>query len=242
MDEADCGKDTASAPMYLHIRRDLLRKIDNGTYHMGDMLPSESDIAQQYGVTRLTARRAIDGLVDEGYIVRAQGKGTYVNSSLFAQEEVPLGFRASHREDGHKASVRILRAGLRPAGPYYARLFGIGTDDEVYNIRRLNMLDGSPESLEEIYIPVPVFPEIPGLDVSIFSLYEAYAIYGHPVAKSIEYLDVAEVNARDAQLLHLNAGDLVLLNDCMSYDTDGRLIERAVMTQDGKKGAFSIYD
>lgn len=231
----------ASLSPYVRIRRDVRRRIDEGTYPLGSMIPSESALAQDYSVARLTVRRALDGLVEDGWLMRVQGRGTFVTLALPAHKVTPMGFRESMRQEHRDASVRILHSVVRTAGPYYARLFGIEEDDPLYNVRRLNSTGAVPSSIEEVWIPCPLFPGIEEVDISLFSLYDAYALYGHRVTKSLEYLDVAPATPRDAQVLRLAPGDPVLLLDCLSYDAAGRVLEHAVSVSDGATGAYIAY-
>ena len=115
-------------------------------------------------------RNAIDGLVTQGLIRRVQGKGAYVSRVGQGQHAHATGFRAWVKADESAPSVRQLSKAKRAAGPWYADLFDIDEDDELYSIRRLNSIDGVPSPLEQTLIPVKFFPGIEDVDVSVFSL------------------------------------------------------------------------
>ncbi|QOY60024.1 GntR family transcriptional regulator [Thermophilibacter immobilis] len=239
-DDPDANQ-PAALPPYVRIRRDVRRGIDEGAYPLGSAIPSESELSQGYGVSRLTVRRALDGLAEDGSVLRVQGRGTFVTRAAPSCEEGPLGFRESMRLEHREASVRILHRVVREAGPYYASLFGIEQDDALYNVRRLNSVGGVPASIEDVWIPCPLLPGIEDVDVSLFSLYEAYALRGHRVTKALEYLEVVSLTARDAQILRLDAGEPALLLDCLSYDAEGRVLEHATSVSDGATGVYSSY-
>lgn len=162
-----------ATPVYMRIRRRIEERIERGTYPTGSMIPSEKDLAEEFGTTRLTIRSAVDELVRRGQIRRVRGKGAFVAQKVPAFFERTGGFRESVRASGGEPSVRILARSKRYAGPYYADLFGIAEDDLLYSIRRLNCINGSPVSIETALIPCLLFPTIEDIDVSVFSIVRA---------------------------------------------------------------------
>lgn len=114
-----------ATPVYMRIRRRIEERIERGIYPTGSMIPSEKDLAEEFGTTRLTIRSAVDELVRRGQIRRVRGKGAFVAQKVPAFFERTVGFRESVRASGGEPSVRILARSKRYAGPYYADLFGI---------------------------------------------------------------------------------------------------------------------
>jgi len=232
---------TDELPIYLKVRNDVRTRISSGAYPAGTAIPSENDLAELYGTTRLTVRNAIDALVDEGLIRRVQGKGAFSAGSLAIQRgEIPQGFREQTEHDLHVPGVRILETRLRAAGPRYASLFSMGEDDDLYMVRRLNSVDGEPYSVETTYIPRALFPGITEVDISVFSLYETYAFLGHKVTRVHELIDLAELSANEAHLLHVKACGPAMVLDCMSYDANGTPVEHAVSLTRGDLGSYSV--
>ena len=215
-----------ATPVYMRIRRRIEERIERGIYPTGSMIPSEKDLAEEFGTTRLTIRSAVDELVRRGQIRRVRGKGAFVAQKVPVAYERTGGFRESVRASGGEPSVRILARSKRYAGPYYANLFGIAEDDLLYSIRRLNCVNGDPVSIEMAFIPCRLFPTIEDIDVSVFSLYETYEMLGRKPVMAQEKLDIEAVGARDAGLLGLEQGDLVLLLECVSYDASGQVMEK----------------
>lgn len=174
-----------ATPVYMRIRRRIEERIERGIYPTGSMIPSEKDLAEEFGTTRLTIRSAVDELVRRGQIRRVRGKGAFVAQKVPVAYERTGGFRESVRASGGEPSVRILARSKRYAGPYYANLFGIAEDDLLYSIRRLNCVNGDPVSIETAFIPCLLFPTIEDIDVSVFSLYETYEMLGRKDRKSV---------------------------------------------------------
>ena len=223
----------------MRIRRRIEERIERDIYPTGSMIPSEKDLAEEFGTTRLTIRSAVDELVRRGQIRRVRGKGAFVAQKVPVAYERTGGFRESVRASGGEPSVRILARSKRYAGPYYASLFGIAVDDLLYSIRRLNFVNGDPVSIEMAFIPCLLFPTIEDIDVSVFSLYETYERLGRKPVMAQEKLDIEAGGARDAGLLGLEQGDLVLLLECVSYDASGQAIEYVKSFNRGDAGGYT---
>lgn len=230
---------SGSEPRYLAIRKILRDRIADGTYAVGTAIPSEHELSIEFGTTRLTVRSAIDGLVSQGLIRRVQGKGSYVLCAGQKHYARAAGFRAWAKANDSTPSVRRLSKTKRPAGPWYAFLFDIDENDELLSIRRLNSMDGVPVSLEHTLIPVKFFSGIEDVDVSVFSLYETYAICGRKVAFAQEKLDVVALSTRDAGLLQVESGSLALSLECLSFDDEGCPVEYAYALNTGRRSGYT---
>lgn len=233
-------KRMGSEPVYLAIRRKISEGIERGEYLPGSAIPSENELAQEFGTTRRMVRNAVNALVEQGTIRRVQGKGAFVTSVAYVDDSVLGGFREVARSSDGVPSVRVVGTSHRSAGPYYAELFGIDAGDTIYAIRRLNSVDGVPVSLENTLIPVKLFDAIEDVDISVFSLYETYEMQGRKVALAQERLDVEALGTRDAGLLHMEPGSLALVMESLSYDGTGQVIEYARSLNRGDRGGY-IY-
>ena len=174
-----------------------------------------------------------------GIIRRLQGKGAFV-AMMPDADDAPLSgsFRKMARERGMTAEVRVLARGRRMAGDYFAWVLGIEPDDVLYYLRRLNSLNGEPISIEYTVIPLKLFDGIEDVDIQAFSLYETYELLGHKAVCAQEKLGVIELTARDARLLHVEAGGPALVLECVSYDGQGQAIEFARSLNRADKAEF----
>lgn len=242
IDRAITGHPSNREALYLRIRNEIIQQIEQGKYPAGTALPSENEFAQIYETTRLTIRNALEGLVEQGFVRRIQGKGAFVCAKASEQagkDGVLAGFRESMRLRGHEGSVRILAKSKRPAGDYFAWLFDIEPNDLLYSIRRLDSIDGIPTTIESALIPLPLFPTIESVDITAFSLYETYSILGHTVAEAHQKLGITQLDAHDARLLHVDAQEPALVLECLTIDAHGHVIEYARSLNCGKRGGFT---
>ncbi len=229
-------------PLYLHLREEVRTMIEDGDYPLGTALPSEQEMAQRFGTTRQTVRNAYAALEDEGLVRRVQGKGVFVAKPSPGMLDVGDGrsFRQSTRAEGAQPAVRILSHETRPAGPWYAQIFGIETDDSIYAIRRVNSVDGVPLSIERTMVPLVRFPRLEGIDLAVFSLYEVFGYYGKVVDATSERLEIAELSVHDAHLLGVEAGKPAMAYDCLSFDQDGLVIEHTRTLRRGDLGFYTV--
>ena len=142
------------SPLYIQLREVIRNKIEDGEYPAGTAIPSESQLAETYGLNPLSVRSALSALKYEGLLRSVQGKGVFVNGPKAERDLDTLGgYRQTMDERSIEAHTRVLIKALRKAGPYYARLLDLKEEDDVWFTRRIDYMNGEPVALEEIYIP-----------------------------------------------------------------------------------------
>lgn len=229
------------APFYMQLREIVRCKIESGEYAPCTALPSETELAEEYAINRQTVHNAIDALVNEGLLRRVPGKGVYVLGQKMERDlDILEGFNQTMLERNVTPSVKVLKKVLRKAGSNYALMFGIHPEDEIYYIKRLCCGNGDPVSLEEIYLPKSLVPKISGIDLSVFSLYEVYDLYGIHLERAYQTLDLVRLEPNDARLLGISADLPVMMFCCTSYDDRGRIIEFSRSYARGDKSKFSV--
>ena len=231
------------SPFYLQLREVVRAKIEEGEYPPGMAIPSENELSEMYGVNRLTVRSALDALVAEGLLKRIQGKGAFVVGDLLERDlDTLTGFRQTMSERDAEPGTKILAKSRRKAGGKFARIFGIGEDDDIFYVRRLNSANGEPISIEHTYIPASKVPKLDGIDLGVFSLYEVYGFYGVSPVRAYETLDIATLEARDARMLGIDPGQFVLLLTCYTYDKSDEVIEYTCGYTRVDKCSFTVHN
>jgi GntR family transcriptional regulator len=230
------------SPIYLQLREVIRNKIEDGEFLPGMAIPSENDLAETYGINRMTVRNGIDALVNEGTLKRVQGKGVYVVGNKVERDlETLEGFTQTMKQKNTEPHTKVLTKILRNAGDKYSLIFGIHPEDEIYYIKRICSADDEPISLEEIIIPKYVVPKLEGIDLGVFSIYEVYAFYGIKITKAYQTLDLTQLEQRDARMLGIDADLSVMLFECTSYDDKKRVIEFTRTYTRGDKCNFSVH-
>ena len=143
-----------------------------GEYPEDTPILSERELMELYQVSRITVRRAIDELVNEGYLYKVQGKGTYIKGDTSGQDLFSI---ASCTEDvlrlGKTPSRRVLQADSMTADRKRARLLQITRDDTVFCLGRVTCADGEPLNYTRTYLPEKLSPGLGAHDFAEESLY-----------------------------------------------------------------------
>jgi GntR family transcriptional regulator len=205
--------------LYGQIEDWLAGEIAVGALVPGDRLPTEHDLAEWFGVSRMTLRHALAELARRGLVTRTTGRhgGTFVAAPKLEQDLTTLaGFSEQLRRAGMVAGARVLSALLRPAGPAAAAALQIGEDDEVYEIRRIRLADGRPIVLERLESR---------LDGSLYELLEVR--YGLRPHRARESLEPVTAGVREAEALEVAEGAPLMLVERTAYARSGEPLEFA---------------
>jgi GntR family transcriptional regulator len=148
-------------PLYQQLYEVLRGNITRGEWKPGDLIPAESELIEQYGVSRITVRQVLDMLVQEGLIYRQRGRGSFVAHPTVEQVLQRLvSFTDDMRQRGFAPNTRVLSSGLLPAPEDIARHLQVAPGEELARIERVRLADGEPMSVEEAYL---VHRFVPGI-------------------------------------------------------------------------------
>jgi Transcriptional regulators len=203
---------------YVEIKERIKGDILNQTYKKGESIPSERELAALYGVTRITVQKAMDILVQEGFIERIHGKGMFVlkntaTSVYLLNNETSdsiLGF--SREFQGRvKVSSQLLKFEVIQADTELAQHLEINAGDSVWFIRRIRLLDGNPVLVEDSNIPQSVIGEIPENILREGSLYGYIEEFtGKKIKDADSIIEAALFNGELAGLLNIASGQPML--------------------------------
>ena len=147
-------------PLYQQLMEDIKCAIEEGRYQPEEKIPSESELSELYSVSRITVRRAVDELCAQGYLVKKQGKGTYVGRAKL-QRKLPgnntMSFTDVCRLNGQVHSCQVLTCRQVPARQDEIKFLGLEPAATLLYIQRLHMADGVPIQLENNFYPLDRF-------------------------------------------------------------------------------------
>jgi len=218
-----------SRPVHISIRDDLRARLLAGEWAAGDRLPSEADLAANYGVARMTVRQAIGALALEGVVVRRQGVGTFaVDRRLVGWPSRVFSFAEEMRKQGHQVKVKLLGAAVEQPPLAAREALQLHSSAASVLVRRVRLVDDSPVIVESSWLPNARFAGLaanPLLDGSLYAMLEKN--YGVSVARVTQVLAAGPAEQHDAAILDLRAGAPVLLNTRTAYDSSSRPVEFA---------------
>ena len=223
-------------PLYHQLKEIFIEKITNGEWQPGEIIPNESQLCEQYGVSRGPVRQALDQLVREGLLARKQGKGTWV---LPPKIERGLGgfysFTTLIEQKGLRPSARLLGFEVTTPTGGVARSLGLTTAEPVFKIRRLRLADEEPLILETIYVPQAVCPGLTDTQVASVPLYTLLeSRYGVRLVRARQFFEPVVADEYEAQVLEIAKGAPVLLVQNITYATGDRpvVLSKAIMRGD----------
>ena len=216
-------------PLHHQVYLDLRAALDAGEWRVGDRLPPERELAERYGCSLITVRRALGDLARERRIERARGRGTFVTRPPIDLDlDGTLSFTEELQHLGHDPATRVVTARTIPAEAGVADALGIPVGAPVVHLERLRMADGEPLLLEQVFLPEALFPGLLAVDLEHGSLYELLTTrYETMVVRAREALEPISMPTREAQLLGVEPHRPALLIEGTACDATGRPVEFA---------------
>jgi GntR family transcriptional regulator len=209
---------SSPVPKYFQLRTIVLDLIESAELPVNAAVPSERELCQRYGLSRMTVRQAIDQLVAEGRLYRVPGKGTFVARPKI---EMPLRL-VSFSEDmlarGLRPGAIDITRRTTPASVLLARAFGIEPGIEIHIIERLRTANGEPMAIERAHILASLAPDLLDRRLADRSLYGVLeAVYGLVFDAGDQVINAGVADAGDAKHLEISRGSPVLLVERRSY-------------------------
>jgi len=209
-------------PLYLQVRKVLLHAIKRGIFQADDALPSERTLSEMIGISRVTARKAIEALASEGVIIRKHGSGNYIAPLL----EQPLSRLTSFTEElkqrGFTPTSRWLSRVVARALPDELLTFGLSPGAKVVRLERVRMANEVPMAFEHSVLPLAFVPKPEALQDS---LYAYLAKHGCLPTRALQHIRASNASPRHAQLLAIAEGLALMDVTRISYLEDGRVVE-----------------
>ncbi|MCC7151618.1 MAG: GntR family transcriptional regulator [Rubrivivax sp.] len=209
-------------PLYLQLARHLGQLVREGRFKTHEALPSERGLSETLGLSRVTARKAIDQLVGQGLIVRRHGSGNYIAPQIEQATSQLSSFSEELRQRGFKPSSRWLKRACTAATPDEQLSLGLSPGARVARLERLRLADGTVMAYEVSVLPESVLPDPISVDSS---LYEHLAERGQAPARALQHLRAMNASPRHAELLGVPTGQALLHITRVGYLEGGMPVE-----------------
>lgn len=197
--------------LYLQLTRIFLNLISSGKWANGQQIPTESELCQQYQVSKITVRQAIKNLVSDGYLLKIQGKGTFVRNIIqpsgFAMKTLfAEGMFGKEVHVEREVMVRVVQSREDSAREY------LKTNEDIYQIVSQRVVEGEPISLEESFIPISMLPGVHDLDFTDRSMLSMLQERGTTkIYKIVQTVEIAPVPKKYANQLMVEVDTPVLV-------------------------------
>jgi GntR family transcriptional regulator len=221
-------------PLYQQLQRALRQAIESHVLGPDDALPPERDLAVDFSVSRITVRKAIEGLVGEGMLVRRQGSGTFVCARVEKNFSKLTSFSEDMRARGRNPRSVWLRKAAGTVTPEESLTLRSSPGTPVYRFHRIRFADDAPMALEYATILASCLPSLEAVESS---LYAALEQAGNRPVRALQRLRAVLFTAEQAELLQTKEKGPGLLVERLGFLQDGRAAE---FTQSFYRG--DIYD
>lgn len=214
-------------PLYQQVKEDIKSAIQHGKYKPQERIPSEPELSAEYSVSRITVRRAVEELCNEGYLIKRQGRGTFVSTPRIHRKIVSTrleSFSKTCRSAGITPGAKLLDRRIVPIREDEREFFGLDPSALLVYIQRLRTADGLPIFLENQFFPYEQFRPLMTADLNDVSLFDTiYQISGRRVEDTTRRsLELARATTEQAQLLSIAVGDPLFFLNCHFVDTEGQ--------------------
>ena len=227
-------------PMYFRIQQAILGQIQQGLIKPGQQLATEAELAQQFQVSRITAKRALDELVRQGRAFRQQGRGTFVAQTRIRDISGFGSFSEDVKARGLVPGSQVLIFEVdKPDVEVRERLL-LADGEDVYKLKRLRLANAEPVAVETAYLPCRFFPGLLAENLNDKSLYSVLAEkYQVTATWADAEIEAREATKEEAFLLKMNARKSVLAARRVTFGANYDVIETVDSVYRGDR--FTIY-
>ncbi|MDQ0247018.1 DNA-binding GntR family transcriptional regulator [Bacillus fengqiuensis] len=220
-------RDEETVPFYKQLKDKILEEIESGKLKHGDKLPSERELANQYGISRMTARHTLSILEREGVVERRVGAGTFLSNNKIEMDFITFNsFTNTMLGKGLTPSTQILSIGKTQAKPILANKLKVPEGEELVAIKRLRLVNERPISIEESFIPDRYCPSIEQLITNDSSLYQILEEeYGIILVKAKEYMQITVSEESESKLLRIRSESPCVFREAVAYAHQDKEIE-----------------
>ncbi len=216
------------SPLYQQIRELITKSLESGEWGPGDIIPSESELAERFGVSQGTVRKAIDEMAAENLLVRRQGKGTFVDTHEDPRSYFRFLRLASNEGDLLALKSVPLECWRAKAGTDVARTLALEPGASIIILRRLLQNENEPAVFDEIYLPGELFSDLTldilkSSEMSLYSLFESR--YAVRMIRADERLRAVSADRVSAELLQVAEGSPLLLVERITFTYGNKPVE-----------------
>jgi len=209
-------------PLYHQLKEIFLEKIENEELKEGDMIPSENELQQIFDVSRATVRNAIQLLVNEGFMEKKKGKGTFVKRRKI-EEQLPVLKSFTEEMIERDASKKVISAKYTKSSPAISAHLGLSSDESVFSLKRLMVVDGKPLGILHSYIPARYKL---GLDEDYTkSLYRILEKKGIRLKEAEQTIEASMSNQEHTRLMGQKIPFPTLVIRRLAYSINGEVVE-----------------
>ena len=216
------NRSTAFLPKYFALAEELQRQVQAGQFAVGEQITSEPALCKAHNVSRGTVRQAIQLLVDQGLLVREQGRGTFVAPPIERSQHFSLSsFADEMRRQNRRPTTKLLKSRTIPADLVVAERLQVVLETPIFHIQRLRLADGQPVAVENRHLRQSLCPQLIKEDLENSSLHWLFVQkYQIPLVRMEHMVEIQPVPEEMAALLQVPPNANVFHVDRLTFTTN----------------------
>lgn len=227
--------------LYLQVRDILVEQIESGKLSPGDALPGERTLAEMFDVSRVTIRKCIGNMVEEGYLIRSRGKETVVaNRKINHRLGILLGVAEELSETNDAVAIKVLNKGYEKITTEIRKHLKTDDNSEVYAFSRLILRDGKPLVVNYSYVLHDIGKLVDKLDLKNDKVFQHLEHCGYNVSYAEQVISSGICNKKEAELLDYKVGQPVIVIKRTTFLENGYPILYERSTYRGDEYQYSI--
>ena len=234
---------TIPVPLFYQLKTLILDEIKQDHYKAGDMIPTAEELSNIFEISRTTIRQAITELVQEGWLYRVKGKGTFVTRPKIEHSFIKKveSFNDEMTRIGMVPSTEVLDLKIITAGPKVAKGLKINEKDQVVYLFRKRMADGEPIVTIRTYLPYRSCAYIMEHDFEQESLYHMLSEKEETrVCMAHRTIEAVEATTEDARYMEIKPGKAIQLSTTVGYNIFSQPIEYSIARYRGDRSSFDV--
>ncbi|MEV6899633.1 GntR family transcriptional regulator [Amycolatopsis sp. NPDC051372] len=229
-------------PLHSRIRETIEGRLRDGEWPAQHRLPSEPELAEEFKVSRMTVRQAVQHLVNEGLLYRRRGVGTFVSPRTVQRDLTKLtSFSEDAQDKGLRPRSEVRGVKVVPADEHVALKLDIPVGELVTRVERLRHLDEHPIALQTVWIPHRLCPELAETDAASGSIYDYLENHHHyRLAWGVQTMTARQPRRDERQILQLPRSAALMCVERTTFLDDGTPIELSEAVYNSEEQSFTI--
>lgn len=206
-------------PLYEQASISIAKSLRDGVYRPGSRLPSERVLCEALGISRLTLRRALGILVEQGLVEQTKSRGWFAAHTVVSEGQNKLmSFSSMGELRGLKPSSKVIDIQIHPASIEESEALRIAPGSDVFDLKRLRLLDGIPIAVDRTRLSLQRFPWLAEVDFTKASLYKMLEEHGFVPSHADYEIGVEDADKKTAELLQVPVGKGLLFTGGTTFD------------------------
>jgi GntR family transcriptional regulator len=212
----------STAPLYVQLAQKIAQAIRAGRYPAAEALPSERMLSESLALSRVTARKAIDQLVEQGLVVRRRGSGNYIAPRIEQPLSNLTSFSEQLQQRGYKPGSRWLKRAIVSASADEQMSLALSPNSKVARLERLRLADDVVMAYEVSVLPQSVVPRPEAIGDSLYEFLDAS---GKAPSRALQHIRAMNASGELARQLDVPEGQAVLFITRIAYLESGEAVE-----------------